>query len=465
VTAIILRKWHNSLFILVIVSLLVPVGWIVGRELTRHLEERRNFAREYVRILTEHAAAHLDDVNTESPGQPISEQTVHPYQQYGMFNIDLIVLYDHVGRVLFVWTENNSRDVTTISDIPLLHGLAPQWLLRTGSQTVESDRVIGAAAEVSGHPYRYFVGYDRRQIFQKWSLRAMSVMLVMGVLVTVILSMNQAIHREVYNRFRAEEERTHQGLRYLESLRVLAGGLAHRVNNQMTVIIGNVDILLDEVEQPTRVQRFTTAIRNAAREASDLSTRMLATAGNAAIYREPYRLKTLLEALRAAVLRETENGYSLNTALDAAERNITVEVDLELMKIAVIGLVTNSVESYSDITDTPDPMAITLGVAVIQWNPNQQKPVIPIRYSACLAPGRYIGVSVEDAGRGIPEETMTHLFEPFFTTGFLGRGLGLSAVAGIAAEHGGAVMVQSPQGVGTTVTVMIPLSPEESEGP
>ena len=81
-----------------------------------------------------------------------------------------------------------------------------------------------------------------------------------------------------------------------------------------------------------------------------------------------------------------------------------------------------------------------------------------------MPPGEYAAVIVEDAGEGIAEEHLGRIFEPFYSTRFAGRGLGLPATAGVVREHGGYIGVHSAPGRGTTVVLAFPVPAERPEG-
>jgi signal transduction histidine kinase len=230
----------------------------------------------------------------------------------------------------------------------------------------------------------------------------------------------------------------------------------------MMVVVGNLDILVDELGTPGTLHRFTSAIRSAATEASDLSVRLLATAGTAHIHPQSYTISMLVRILDTATRQSTVSGASITTTVDSDCRHITVSVDPDYMKVAVAGLVSNAVEAYPDDTSVKQ---VALHFSVTQWEPTPGAGAVDgagagVRHSTRLEAGRYMSLSVQDRAGGVPPDTFDHLFEPFFSTGFLGRGLGLSAVAGVAKQHGGGVIVETRCGHGTTVTIMIPV--EES---
>jgi CheY-like chemotaxis protein len=104
---------------------------------------------------------------------------------------------------------------------------------------------------------------------------------------------------------------------------------------------------------------------------------------------------------------------------------------------------------------------IEIAASVVE---GQNAPVVPLWPHGPLPPGRYLCIEVADSGIGMPPDVLDKIFDPFFSTKFIGRGLGLPAVLGIVRGHKGAIHVESVPGKGTTFRVFFPVSPEPAAG-
>jgi CheY-like chemotaxis protein len=147
-------------------------------------------------------------------------------------------------------------------------------------------------------------------------------------------------------------------------------------------------------------------------------------------------------------LLETSAGKRVTLALHAEPGIPAVQADATQLRQIVMNLVTNAAEAMSGGGGTVEIRvgchAYERGTLAAAWPAND------------LPAGRYVFVEVRDTGCGMSRETRQRIFEPFFTTKFTGRGLGLAAVLGIARAHGGAILVESALGRGSTFTVLLP---------
>jgi signal transduction histidine kinase len=115
-----------------------------------------------------------------------------------------------------------------------------------------------------------------------------------------------------------------------------------------------------------------------------------------------------------------------------------------------MNLVTNAREALGE--GGRGTITVRTGEQVLEWEAlNSAAPAIPIR------PGRYVTLEVADTGCGIPADILGRIFDPFFSTKFLGRGLGLSALLGMLRGHGGSVQVQSEPGQGSRFRLFLPV--------
>lgn len=244
---------------------------------------------------------------------------------------------------------------------------------------------------------------------------------------------------------RADEERREIEARMLEaqrleSLGVLAGGIAHDFNNLLTIILGNVSVAREMVS-PTAAQPpaaelapLLDEVNAASLRAASLSQQMLAYAGRA-----PRRMRAVDVSRfigESVELLHTAIHERVSLSMDLAPGLPLVDADKAQLQQVVMNLVLNASDAIGD-------RGGTIAVRTYPVSDGSRRPAA-------------VGVDVRDDGPGIPEAIRGRIFEPFFSTKTLGRGLGLSAVQGIVREHRGTIEVHSTEGVGTRFTLTFP---------
>lgn len=247
---------------------------------------------------------------------------------------------------------------------------------------------------------------------------------------------------------RLELERRFLHLQKLESLSTLAGGIAHDFNNLLAVILGSLELALDDLSPGSSARpRIDNAIR-ASKRAADLIKQMLAYTGKGRYATENVNLSILVQEninfFRAAIPETT----TLNLLL--THDSPPVLADANRLQQAVMNLITNAAEA---IGETAGFITISTGTEIYK-----EKDLLKSRIDEKPSPGRFVYLEVADTGCGMDLETLHRLFEPFFTTRFFGRGLGMSAVLGIIRGHKGAIFVDSRVNKGTTIRIIFPVS-------
>ncbi|MFY9341934.1 MAG: ATP-binding protein [Planctomycetota bacterium] len=234
----------------------------------------------------------------------------------------------------------------------------------------------------------------------------------------------------------------------MESLGVLAGGVAHDFNNLLTSVLGNASLLRSELATGSKSHQLVAEIEGAACRAADLTRQMLAYAGRGSIVVEPFCLAAIVgemaQLTRAVVSRRVELRLDLQPAV--------VKGDPTQVRQVVMNLITNAWEALAGRAGN---VAVRTGRRVMSGD-ELHSPAMQVT----LPPGEYAFVEVADDGAGMPAETLARIFEPFFSTKWKGRGLGLAAVLGIVRDHGGVIRVHTAPGQGTTMTVVLPLTDE-----
>jgi PAS domain S-box-containing protein len=256
---------------------------------------------------------------------------------------------------------------------------------------------------------------------------------------------------DVTARKRLEEERRRlerrvQDAQRLESLAVLAGGVAHRFNNLLVGMLGNASLARDLVPPDSPARAALEGIETSAQQAAELCGQMLFFSGRGRFVVGPLDLSAAVAQMQPLLELTAGSGAALHYEL--AGGLPPVEADAAQIRQLVLNLVTNAVEAL------PGPggrITVTTGA-----RPCGPKDWAETYRGADLPEGLYVLLEVRDNGRGMDAETMGRIFDPFFTTKFTGRGLGLAAVLGIVRGHRGAIQVVSAPGQGATFRVFLP---------
>ncbi|MBA3259113.1 MAG: response regulator [Gemmatimonadales bacterium] len=241
------------------------------------------------------------------------------------------------------------------------------------------------------------------------------------------------------------EERLRRAQR-MEAVGRLAGGVAHEVNNMMTIILGFSDLLGRAPDLPDPLQRDVEEIRKAATRAGRITQQLLAFSRQQVLQPADLPINSVVEELVPVLRLLLPANIRVETRL--APLDAVVRADRAQLEQVLINLAFNA----------RDAMAaggtIRLATDSRQLDEEAGRRLIGIPFP----PGQYGVISVIDTGHGMDSETVAQVFEPFFTTKpvGLGTGLGLATVYGIVKQSGGYVWVESTPGEGTTFSVGLP---------
>ena len=249
-----------------------------------------------------------------------------------------------------------------------------------------------------------------------------------------------------------------QEVQRLESVGVLAAGVAHDFNNQLAGILGNADLLREHVRGGSLAEVLVDEIVQAARRSAELTRQLLTYAGKAPTVLAPVDVAELVRDVEPLLRSAAAASGSL--ALDVTG-GVLVRGDRGQLTQLLLNLVTNAAEALPAtggrvevrvVVEMLDATAVAVlaGSALTRLAPAQA--------------GRHVRLEVRDTGAGMTAEVAERVFEPFFTTKFLGRGLGLAVTLGIVRAHEGGVAIDTAAGCGTTVRVWLPTL-EEPEPP
>ena len=261
----------------------------------------------------------------------------------------------------------------------------------------------------------------------------------------------------------AEEQRERQSLEWrvqeaqrAESLEVLAGGVAHEFNNLLTGILGNVSMAMAELPAGSTLTPMLQEVQAAAQRAGRVTAQMLTYSGQGRRHPATLDLSRLL--LEMKPLLEAVAGEAGRVEVRPWRRPLPVQGVAPELRQVVISLVTNAAEALPSTGGRVRVAALPVTLEV---------PAVFTQGSATaeLPAGEYAMIRVVDNGRGIAAETLPRVFEPFFSTKFAGRGLGLASVLGMVRGHGGAISLRSQEGRGSTVEVLLPLNGHAAAAP
>jgi PAS domain S-box-containing protein len=234
-----------------------------------------------------------------------------------------------------------------------------------------------------------------------------------------------------------------------ESLGVLAGGIAHDFNNLLTPILGEASLAILDLPEASSARGRLERIRAAAQRGAALTSEMLHYAGMGPLERRSVDLSDLVDGMRDRLEGAAMGRVRLRFEL--AARPPAVEGDPARLAHALRNLMTNAAEASPEGGD----------VVVRTGTFDLDRAALSRCFLGQLLPeGCYVALEVVDSGAGMDAETRARLFDPFFSTKYTGRGLGLAAVLGIVRGHRGAVEVEAADGRGTCVRLLLPAASE-----
>lgn len=268
-----------------------------------------------------------------------------------------------------------------------------------------------------------------------------------------ISQIQDVTERKRLDREQREIQARIQQAQKLESLGVLAGGVAHDFNNILVGILGNASLAMERCGPTSPVHGRLEQIERSAMRAADLTRQLLAYSGKGRFVLQRFDLSDLVldmtDLLESAVPKSVSLQYRL------AGRPVPIEADATQIRQIVMNLALNGAEALGGRRGV---VSISTGVLAADR--------AILRAAAVdddLPEGDYAYLEVADDGAGMDAATQKRIFDPFFSTKTAGRGLGLAAVLGIVRSHRGATLVHSAPGEGSTFRVLLPLTQGRTE--
>ncbi len=263
---------------------------------------------------------------------------------------------------------------------------------------------------------------------------------------------------DITNRKRLEESLS--TAHKLESIGILAGGIAHDFNNLLTGIMGNISLAKMYLKPEDKLNTILTNAEKASIEASHLTRQLITFARGG----EPIMEKTHIGKLIKDSAIFALSGSKIKCEISIPDDPSTgsgqalwpVEVDTGHIRQVIHNIVVNAKESM------PDGGTVNINAENLTIEGEGAR----IKGQEIIKEGRYVRISIKDSGIGIPEENLSKVFDPYFTTkekgAEKGMGLGLSISHSIIDKHNGYLMVESTVGVGTIFHIYLPASTEKS---
>ena len=235
----------------------------------------------------------------------------------------------------------------------------------------------------------------------------------------------------------------------MEAIGTLAGGIAHDFNNILTSILGYTHLIMMDIEKGSLIDEHSQEVYKAGLRATDLVRQILTFARKTdeavASIRVDVIVKEVLKLLRSSIPAFIE----IHSDIQSQSKIMANATQIHQV---VMNLCTNASHAMEECKGT---LSVTLKEKSVDYS---QKDLLNE-----ITPGRYLELMVSDTGTGIPPEIMDRIFEPYFTTKSMdkGTGMGLAMVQSIVHEGGGAINVQSQPNVGTTFTLLFPVTEKE----
>lgn len=257
-----------------------------------------------------------------------------------------------------------------------------------------------------------------------------------------LVKANEALQREIAKRIRMEEEVLRS--QKLEAVGILAGGIAHDFNNLLTAVLNNIFLAKIATEAEGKAFKRMETAEEILEGAKALTQQLLTFSKGGEPVKKAEHIGALIKDTTGFALR----GSNIKCGFDIDDNLYPVEVDTGQISQMISNLVINADQAM------PEGGAIKVSV---------KNAAVDEEDALLLEKGRYVKLSVEDSGHGIPGENIHKVFDPYFTTKQKGSGLGLASSYSIVKKHGGHISVESKLGVGTVFHVYLPATDKQPE--
>ena len=252
---------------------------------------------------------------------------------------------------------------------------------------------------------------------------------------------------DITERKRAENilRKTEESIRHalkMEALARFAANIAHDFKNFLTVIMGYTELILSNLSKQSPIYKYARLIYETSSEAVSLIQKLLALGRKRTFQPEILNLNELIKDMEGMI--KTLVGEDINLVLELDPKLKEIKADRDQIQEVILNLISNARDAM------PKGGTLTLKTSNINIKEEFAKQI------GGLEPGPYVMLIVRDTGIGMDRDTLSHIFEPYFTTKEKGTGLGLSTVYGIVRQSGGQILVQSEPGKGSVFIIYLP---------
>lgn len=330
----------------------------------------------------------------------------------------------------------------------LINFLKPQWaFFREDGSRIEPEQFPAVVTLRTGEPLdRVIMAMEKpdgRRVWLSTNTRPVRRSASGEIEAVVISLIDITKQREIEAQIRVVNQRI-QEIQRMDSMRVMAGGIAHAFNNWLTIMMGQASLLRYKASEPSEQKRLDQII-STGELGAQLCRQLLLYSGKSPGMPKPVYLPSFLEEMRS--LLQASISKKARLQIESAGNIPHVLMDEMQLQQIILNLVVNASEALQD-----QEGAIVIRVSTTVLDADS---IGHVRYGDNLQPGEYVCLEVCDTGCGIDAATIDRIFEPFYTTKFAGRGLGLAAVAGLVREAGGGIQVSSEKGKGTRFSILL----------
>lgn len=233
----------------------------------------------------------------------------------------------------------------------------------------------------------------------------------------------------------------------MEAVGYMAGGMAHNFNNNLGIILGNVELSQLKVQDPN-VQEMLVNAKTAILRSRDLVSQIITYSRKGIQTKTTIQLQTIIDETIILLSSTLPATINLQKVISPTCDSNFVNADASQVQEILVNLCNNAVQAMDEKGD------LTISLESVELSQTE----IPSQYDGI--PGKYVKLSVQDSGCGMPTEMIDKIFDPFFTTKeeHEGVGMGLATVQGIVAQHGGVIRVNSIPNQGTVFNIYFPIA-------
>ncbi|MFT3836997.1 MAG: PAS domain S-box protein [Myxococcaceae bacterium] len=346
-----------------------------------------------------------------------------------------------------VFTHTEGKIELANEAVCAMYGYTAEELAGVDVRQLTAPESLALAAEaLRTAPHQPYEGVAKRKDGSTFPVELQGrTLLLQGRPFRVVIVHDLTERKKAEAERRALDARVQQAQK-VESLGMLAGGVAHDFNNILTIVSNGVTIARRDPGLSPTIATQLDNIALATERAADLCRQMLAYAGRTRLERSEVALDALVEEMANMLEASVKAKADLSRQLPKVP---TMLGDPTQLRQVVLNLVLNAAEAISGRRGT---IRLSAGAEDLAALPRTVA-------GAELKPGPHVWLEVRDDGIGMEPKTVSQMFEPFFTTKLVGRGLGMAAVLGIVRSHQGALEVESQPGAGTRIRVWFPATP------